>query len=103
MVTGRPRCGGEVGGARWHDLEKCTSRETGSVRKRNRVFTPAFKAAAVERMRRGEHPAALARELNIKRRLLYEWRRAVAEGRPLRAVGRPKLCQGVLAGAPGGA
>lgn len=52
--------------------------------KKNRVFTVAFKKKAVERMQAGESPSALARELEVRRKLLYQWRNAVEAGRPLR-------------------
>ncbi len=57
--------------------------------KKNRVFSPAFKAAAVQRMQAGESPSALARELRLRRKLLYEWRDCVLAGQPLRTRGRP--------------
>jgi transposase-like protein len=58
--------------------------------KKARVFKAEFKAAAVKRMQRGENTSALARELKVRRKLLYEWRDAVLSGRPLRPRGRPK-------------
>jgi transposase len=58
--------------------------------KKNRVFSGKFKADAVRRMQTGESPSALARALQVRRKLLYEWRAAVLAGRPLRSVGRPK-------------
>jgi transposase-like protein len=61
-----------------------------NLMKKNRVFSVAFKKKAVERMQAGESPSALARELDVRRKLLYEWREAVASGRPLRGgPGRP--------------
>jgi transposase len=41
-----------------------------------RVFSTAFKEAAVVRLAAGERLAAVARELGIARKLLYEWRAA---------------------------
>src|ERR1700678_3489610 len=41
-----------------------------------RVFSTAFKEAAVVRLAAGERLAAVARELGIARKLLYEWREA---------------------------
>ena len=38
-----------------------------------RTFPAAFKLAAVERMDGGAPVAALARELGVRRKLLYEW------------------------------
>jgi transposase-like protein len=58
--------------------------------KKNRVLSPAFKAAAVRRMQAGESPSALARALKVRRKLLYEWREAVLDGKPLRTAGRPR-------------
>jgi len=58
--------------------------------KKNRVLSPAFKAAAVQRMQAGESPSALARELTVRRKLLYEWRNQVLAGQPLRTSGRPR-------------
>jgi transposase len=58
--------------------------------KGKRVFDSSFKAAAVQRMQAGESPSALARELSVRRKLLYEWRDHVLAGQPLRGVGRPK-------------
>jgi transposase-like protein len=58
--------------------------------KKNRVLSPTFKAAAVRRMQAGESPSALARELKVRRKLLYEWRDRVLAGQPLRARGRPR-------------
>jgi len=55
-------------------------------------LTRAFKVAALTRMFQGENVSALARELGIKRKLLYQWRdrfRAGGEA-ALRSRGRPK-------------
>ena len=41
-----------------------------------RVFTTEFKELAVLRLEAGEPFSALAAELGIKRKLLYEWRKA---------------------------
>jgi transposase-like protein len=38
---------------------------------KNRVFTKEFKLDAVRRMQAGESAAALARELNLRSKLLY--------------------------------
>ena len=43
---------------------------------RARVFSPAFKEAAVARLEAGEALAGVARSLGIARKLLYEWRKA---------------------------
>lgn len=58
--------------------------------KKNRVLSPEFKAAAVQRMQAGESPSALARELKVRRKLLYQWRDRVLAGKPLRTRGRPR-------------
>lgn len=43
-------------------------------------FSGAFKLLVIKRMERGESGAALARELTIKREVLYRWRDAVRAG-----------------------
>lgn len=58
--------------------------------KKSRVFSAKFKTEAVRRMQSGESPSALARSLQLRRKLLYEWRDAVLAGRPLRSAGRPR-------------
>lgn len=57
---------------------------------KRRTFSAAFKLAALKRMAAGENVSDLARELALRRKLLYEWRDAVREGRPLLTVGRPR-------------
>ena len=42
----------------------------------NRVFTTAFKEQAVLRLEAGEPFSALAAELGVRRKLLYDWRKA---------------------------
>lgn len=56
-----------------------------------RVFSLEFKLGAVRRMQAGESPSALARELDVRRKLLYEWKQRVEEGgeENLRSRGRP--------------
>lgn len=54
-----------------------------------RMHSPEFKLRAVERMRAGENVSALANELRVRRKLLYEWKQLVDQGRPLRTLGRP--------------
>jgi transposase len=56
-----------------------------------RVFDRAFKLHAVQRIEAGENVSALARELMIKREILYRWRDALRLGGPeaLRLRGRP--------------
>jgi transposase len=41
-----------------------------------RVFTPKFKQAAVKRIEAGERLRAVAEDLGIRRKLLYDWRAA---------------------------
>jgi transposase-like protein len=53
---------------------------------KRRSFSRAFKAKVVERMKTCENISALAAELKILRKTLYEWK-AGLEGRPTR--GRP--------------
>ena len=45
----------------------------------NRVFTTEFKERAVLRLEAGEQFSALAAELGVRRKLLYEWRKAYRE------------------------
>jgi transposase len=56
-----------------------------------RRFERQFKLSAVERMKAGESPTALARELGVRRKLLYGWKKRVEEGGPesLRSDGLP--------------
>jgi len=60
--------------------------------KEGRQHSREFKLVAIGRMQAGENVSALARELGIRRKLLYEWRdrfrRHGEEG--LRLPGRPK-------------
>ena len=48
--------------------------------RKKRSFSRAFKLLVVGRMERGESGASLARELTIKREVLYRWRDAVRAG-----------------------
>ena len=62
--------------------------------KKPRSFSREFKLKVVQRMESGENVAALARELDIQRPLLYRWRNAFRTGgkRALRnRRGRPVL------------
>ena len=61
-------------------------------KKRSRVFSCAFKLAAVRRMMAGEDVSALSRELRVLRKDLYYWRTRFRAGGPeaLRGKGRPK-------------
>jgi len=60
--------------------------------KKARVFTREFKVQAVSRMLGGENVSALAGELRVRRKLLYEWRDAFRAGGEvaLRGCGRPR-------------
>ena len=62
------------------------------LKKRSRVFSRAFKLAAVRRMIAGEDVSALSRELRVLRKDLYYWRTRFRAGGPeaLRGKGRPK-------------
>jgi hypothetical protein len=66
-----------------------------SQRKKARVFSREYKLKTVERMLAGESPAALARELRVLRKLLYEWKDAYQSGgaAALRTPGRPRKGQ----------
>jgi transposase-like protein len=44
------------------------------AKRRLRRHTKEFRAKAVERMKSGDNVVALARELDVHRRLLYQWR-----------------------------
>jgi transposase len=57
-------------------------------RPKNRIFA-SVKKAAVERMLKGENSAQLARELGVRRKLLYEWKQRWLEGKPFLTNGRP--------------
>lgn len=61
-----------------------------------RVFTRAFKLSVLNRMAAGENVSALARELKVRRKLLYQWRDQLRHGGPaaLRTVGRPRKAAG---------
>ena len=65
---------------------------------KNRKFSGEFKVAAVGRMQAGESPSALARELGVKRKLLYEWKKRVEAGgaQNLRESGRPGPVPGAV-------
>ena len=54
-----------------------------------RQFSGEFKRQAVERMQAGEGSSALAQELGVRRKLLYQWRDRVLAGKPLGQRGRP--------------
>jgi transposase len=56
-----------------------------------RRFSREFKLAALQRMLGGENVSALARELGLRRKYLYQWRERFRAGGPLalRSRGRP--------------
>jgi transposase-like protein len=56
-----------------------------------RRFSREFKLAALARMEAGENVSALARELGVRRKYLYQWRERFRMGGPvaLRSRGRP--------------
>src|ERR1700693_5232672 len=57
-----------------------------------RIFSREAKLAAIRRMLAGENVSALARELKLRRKLLYAWRDKFRSGGPdaLRTRGRPR-------------
>ena len=63
-----------------------------------RQFSREFKLAAVGRMQAGESPSALQRELGVKRKSLYEWKKRVEAGgaENLRDGGRPGPIPGAV-------
>jgi transposase len=65
----------------------------------DRVFSREFKLAALRRMLAGENVSALARELKLRRKLLYAWRDNFRSGGPeaLRTRGRPRRVVGLAA------
>jgi len=66
-----------------------------SLQKKPRVFNREFKLRAIERMLAGESTVNLARELKLRRKLLYQWKDAylVAGIEGLRLRGRPRKNQ----------
>jgi len=58
---------------------------------KERLFSREFKLSALARMEAGENVSALARELGIRRKYLYQWRERFRLGGPvaLRSRGRP--------------
>jgi transposase-like protein len=47
-----------------------------------RIFTREFKLGVIERLEAGESGSVLARELSLKRTIIYRWRDAWREGGP---------------------
>lgn len=64
---------------------------------KERRFSREFKLAALARMEAGENVSALARELGIRRKCLYQWRDRFRLGGPiaLRTRGRPTKSEAV--------
>ncbi len=71
---------------------------------RVRLFSRAYKLAALRRMLAGENVSALARELGIRRKYLYQWRERFRAGGPeaLRSRGRPTKAEALAISAHGG-
>ena len=69
-----------------------------------RSFSREFKLRAVQRMEAGENVSALARELTVKRMILYRWRDAYRIGGPeaLRLRGRPSKAEALAMAAARG-
>ena len=56
-----------------------------------RQFSVEFRQQAVQRMQSGVSTTALAKELGIRRKLLYQWRDRVVAGKPIVGQsGRPR-------------
>ncbi len=74
-------------------------------RSKPRRFGRDFKLSALSRMAAGENVSALSRELNVRRKLLYEWRDAFRAGGEdaLRSPGRPPRGSPVPGAESGGA
>jgi transposase len=68
-----------------------------------RRFSREFKVAALARMAAGENVSALARELGLRRKYLYQWRERFRAGGPeaLRSRGRPTKAEAVAIRAHG--
>jgi transposase-like protein len=54
--------------------------------RKNKQYTEEFRRQAVERMKTTHNVSALARELGIAKRLLYDWRERAADLRDRRTV-----------------
>src|SRR5260221_7750116 len=68
-----------------------------------RLFSREYKLAALRRMQAGENVSALARELGIRRKYLYQWRERFRAGGPeaLRTRGRPSKAEALAIAAHG--
>jgi transposase len=60
-------------------------------KRKQRKFTAALKQRAVERIKQVESISALAREYQVERSRLYDWRDHWDSGRPFRGGGRPPM------------
>lgn len=58
-------------------------------KKKIRSFDEEFKRAAVARLHQGEAAVRIAFDLEIPRKLLYDWKRRVEQGKRLGGLGRP--------------
>jgi transposase len=69
-----------------------------------RRFSREYKVAAVRRMLAGENVSALARELGVRRKYLYQWRERFRLGGAiaLRSRGRPTKAEVLAMRPPGG-
>ena len=67
---------------------------------KHREYPTALKQAALARLAAGESVAAVARDLQLRGRLLYAWRDKVRQGGPaaLRGLGRPRKRAAAVAG-----
>lgn len=70
---------------------------------RVRLFSREYKLAALRRMLAGENVSALARELGVARKYLYQWRERFRIGGPeaLRRRGRPTKAEALAVRAYG--
>jgi len=68
-----------------------------------RLFSREYKLAALRRMLAGENVSALARELGVRRKYLYQWRERFRAGGPeaLRTRGRPTKAEALAIQAHG--
>jgi transposase len=75
------------------------------AREQMRIYSSEFRLEVVRRILKGEKVAALAEELGIHRKVLYEWVRRVKEGGEsnLRARGRPPKSDAIAPAAGGAA
>ncbi len=74
------------------------------AKSKSRRFGREFKLSALSRMAAGENVSALSRQLNVRRKLLYEWRDAFRAGgaEALRGPDRPPRGSLVLGAKSGG-